>query len=102
MSQENVELARRWLEALSGDSEDFDRALAVVHHDVVFVPPGEQARTGALRTASLDEPDAFPVHVVKAFEPVVVRDRTGETTHHGPRSGQRDRDGCPHLGRLDL
>ncbi len=43
MSQENVGIARRRLEALSGDSEDFDGALALVHRDVVFVPPGDQA-----------------------------------------------------------
>jgi ketosteroid isomerase-like protein len=42
MSQEKVETVRRWLEALSGGSEDFDRALALVHRDVVLVPPGDQ------------------------------------------------------------
>ncbi len=77
MSQENVEIARRWLEALSGDSEDFDGALALVHRDVVFVPPGDQAPyRGAESLRRWMEPDAFPVQVVKAFEPVVVTDRT--------------------------
>jgi ketosteroid isomerase-like protein len=42
MSEENVETARRWLEAISGGTEDFDRALALVHRDIVFVPPGDQ------------------------------------------------------------
>ena len=40
MSEENVERMRRWLEALS--NEDFDAALALVHPDVEFVPPGGQ------------------------------------------------------------
>ncbi|HEU4979837.1 MAG TPA: nuclear transport factor 2 family protein, partial [Solirubrobacterales bacterium] len=49
MSQENVEIVRRWLEAISGGSEDFDRALALVHRDIVFVPPGDRRRTGVPR-----------------------------------------------------
>ena len=75
MSQENVEVARRWLEAIS--SEDFDRALALVHRDVVFVPPGDQAPyRGAERLRRWMEPDAFEEQVVKAFAPVAVTDRT--------------------------
>jgi hypothetical protein len=38
MSQDNVEVVRRWLEAVSGGSEDFDHALALVNRDVVLVP----------------------------------------------------------------
>jgi ketosteroid isomerase-like protein len=77
MSEENVETARRWLEAISGDSEDFDRALALVHRDIVFVPPGDQPPyRGAESLRRWMEPDAFQEQVVKAFEPVVVRDRT--------------------------
>jgi len=77
MSQENLEIVRRWLEAISGGSEDFDRALALVHPDIVFVPPGDQPPyrgTESLRRWM--EPDAFQEQVVKAFEPVVVTDRT--------------------------
>jgi ketosteroid isomerase-like protein len=77
MSQENVEVVRRWLEAISGSSEDFDRALALVHRDIVFVPPGNQAPyRGAESLRRWMEPDAFQEQVVKEFETVVVTDRT--------------------------
>ncbi len=77
MSQENVKTARRWLKALSGDSEDFDRALALVHPDVVFIPPGDQPPyRGAESLRRWMEPDAFQQQVVKTFEPVVVTDTT--------------------------
>jgi ketosteroid isomerase-like protein len=77
MSEENVESARRWLEAISGGSEDFDRALALVHRDIVFVPPGDQPPyRGAESLRRWMEPDAFQEQVVKAFETVVVTDRT--------------------------
>ena len=77
MSQENVETARRWLEAISGGSEDFDRALALVHRDIVFVPPGDQAPyRGAQSLRRWMEPDAFQEQVVKTFETIVVTDRT--------------------------
>jgi ketosteroid isomerase-like protein len=78
MSQEeNVEVVRRWLEAISGGSEDFDRALALVHRDIVLLPPGDQPPyRGAQSLRRWMEPDAFQEQVVKAFEPVVVRERT--------------------------
>jgi ketosteroid isomerase-like protein len=77
MSRENVEVVRRWLEAISGGSEDFDRALALVHRDVVLVPPGDQPPyRGAESVRRWMEPDAFQEQVVKTFEPVVVRART--------------------------
>jgi len=76
MSQANVETVRRWLEAISGGSEDFDRALALVHRDIVFVPPGDQAPyRGAESLRRWMEPDAFEKQVVKAFDPVVVANR---------------------------
>jgi ketosteroid isomerase-like protein len=75
MSQENVEIVRRWLEALS--SEDFDAALALVHRDVVFVPPGDQAPyRGAESLRRWMEPDAFPGQVIEPLETVAVTDRT--------------------------
>jgi ketosteroid isomerase-like protein len=77
MSQENVEVVRRWLEAISGGSKDFDRALALVHRDIVFFPPGDQPPyRGAESLRRWMEPDAFQDQVVKTFEPVVVTDRT--------------------------
>ena len=75
MSQENVETARRWLKAISRGSEDFDRALALVHRDIVLVPPGDQAPyRGAESLRGWMEPDAFEEQVVKTFDPVVVTD----------------------------
>jgi ketosteroid isomerase-like protein len=75
MSRENAEIVRRWLEAIS--REDFDAALALVHPDVVFVPPGDQAPyTGAESLRRWMEPDAFPGQVIKPLETVVVTDRT--------------------------
>ena len=72
-----MEVVRRWLEAISGDSEDFDRAVTLVHRDVVLVPPGDQPPyRGAQSLRRWMEPDAFQEQVVKAFEPVVVRERT--------------------------
>jgi ketosteroid isomerase-like protein len=77
MSQENVETARCWLEAISGGAEDFDRALELVHRDIVLVPPGDQPPyRGAESLRRWMEPDAFDKQVVKSFEPVVVTDRT--------------------------
>ena len=77
MSQANVESARRWLEAISGGSEDFDRALGLVHRDIVFVPPGDQAPyRGAESLRRWMEPDAFEEQVLKEFEAVAVTDRT--------------------------
>jgi ketosteroid isomerase-like protein len=77
MSQKNVEVVRRWLEAISGGSEDFDSALALVHRDIVLVPPGDQPPyRGAERVRRWMEPDAFQEHVVKTFDPVVVTERT--------------------------
>jgi ketosteroid isomerase-like protein len=75
MSRENVETVRRWLEAIS--SEDFDAALTLVHRDIVFVPPGDQAPyRGVKSLRRWMEPDAFQGQVVKPLETVVVRDRT--------------------------
>jgi ketosteroid isomerase-like protein len=77
MSQENVEVVRRWLEALSGGSEDFDRAITLVHRDIVLVPPGDQPPyRGAESVRRWMEPDAFQEQMVKTFEPVVVTERT--------------------------
>jgi ketosteroid isomerase-like protein len=77
MSEKNVDTARRWLDAISGGTEDFDRALDLVHPDIVFVPPGDQAPyRGAESLRRWMEPDAFDQQVIKAFETVLVTDRT--------------------------
>jgi ketosteroid isomerase-like protein len=73
MSQENVESARRWLEAVS--SEDFDAALALVHPDIEFVPPGDQpAYRGTERIRRWMEPDAFEEQVIEPLDFVVAGD----------------------------
>jgi ketosteroid isomerase-like protein len=81
MSQENVESVRRWLEAVS--SEDFAAALALVHPDIVLVPPGDQASyRGAESLRRWMEPDAFPRQVIEPLETVVVTDRTILSRQH--------------------
>ncbi len=75
MSQENVETVRRWFEAFS--NQDFDAAIALVHRDVVFVPPGDQAPyTGAESFRRWMEPDVFLDQVATPLETVAVTDRT--------------------------
>ncbi|HXF00963.1 MAG TPA: nuclear transport factor 2 family protein [Solirubrobacterales bacterium] len=75
MSRENAEVVRRWFEAFS--SEDFDAAIALVHRDVVFVPPGNQAPyRGAESLRRWMEPDAFHDQVADPLETVAVTDRT--------------------------
>ena len=87
MSQENAESVRRWLEAIS--SEDFDAALALVHRDVVFVPPGDQAPyRGAESLRRWMEPEAFPGQVIKPLETVVVTDRTILARQHVTARGR--------------
>jgi ketosteroid isomerase-like protein len=51
MSQENIERARRMLEAVG--REDYDAAMELVHPQIELVPPGAQApRKGAGRSGS--------------------------------------------------
>ena len=81
MSQEKVETVHRWFEALS--DEDFDAALALVHPEIEFVPPGGQAPyRGAESLRRWMEPDAFRRQVVEPLESVVVADRTVLTRQH--------------------
>lgn len=73
MSEQNVEAARRWLEALS--SEDFDAALALVHPDVELVPPGRhRPYRGAESLRRWMEPDAFEAQEVTPVEIGVAAD----------------------------
>ena len=70
-----MENVRRWLEAVN--REDFDAALALVHADIEFVPPGGQAPyRGAESLRRWMEPDAFREQVVRPLESVVAADRT--------------------------
>lgn len=87
MSQEIAEIVRRWLEAVS--SEDFDAALALVHRDVLFVPPGDQAPyRGAESLRRWMEPDAFPGQVIKPLETIVVTERTILARQHVTAQGR--------------
>ena len=75
MSQENLEIVRRWFEAFS--SEDFDAAIRMVHRDVVLVPPGNQAPyTGTESLRRWMQPDAFRDQVANPLETVVATERT--------------------------
>ena len=90
MSQEKVETVHRWFEALS--DEDFDAALALVHPEIEFVPPGGQAPyRGAESLRRWMEPDAFRRQVVEPLESVVVADRTSSRDNtsrpRGPAAG---------------
>ena len=87
MSQANVEAVRRWLEAFS--SEDFEAALALVHPDVVLVPPGDQAPyRGAESLRRWMEPEAFQGQVVKPLETVPGTDRTILSKQHAAARGR--------------
>jgi ketosteroid isomerase-like protein len=87
MSQANVEVVRGWLEALS--NEDFDAALALVHRDVVLVPPGDQPPyRGAESVRRWMEPDAFRDQVVEPLETAVVTDRTVLAKHRASARGR--------------
>ena len=74
MSQENVETARRWLAAVA--DEDVAAASALVHPDVVLVPPGGQPPyKGIDSMRRWMEPDAFEGQEVEEFETVLAGDR---------------------------
>jgi ketosteroid isomerase-like protein len=75
MSQENVEIVRRWFEAFS--SENFDAAIALVHGEVVFVPPGGQAPyAGVESLRRWMGPDVFLDQVAHPLEITAASDRT--------------------------
>ena len=81
MSQSNADSARRWLEAMS--DEEFDLALALVHPDVEFVPPGGQAPIrGAASLRRWMEPDAFQEQVLKSVEILAAEGTTVLARQH--------------------
>lgn len=81
MSRENAEAIRRWLGALS--DEDFEAALALVHPDVVLVPPGGQAPyRGVDSLRAWMEPDAFQDQVVTPVRVEVAADGTVLARQH--------------------
>jgi ketosteroid isomerase-like protein len=75
MSEEKVEIVRRFFEALN--SEDFSSALALAHPEIEFVPPGGQPPyRGAESVRRWMEPDAFHGQVVQLLESEVIADGT--------------------------
>jgi ketosteroid isomerase-like protein len=81
VSAQNAETVRRWVEALS--REDFDAALALVHPDVEFVPPGGQPPyRGAASLRRWMEPDALQGQVIEPLETIAVDSATVLVKHH--------------------
>jgi ketosteroid isomerase-like protein len=73
MSQDNIERARRTLEAVG--REDYDTAMELVHPQIELVPPGAQApRKGAGRFRQWMEPDAFAEQVIQPLDFVAGED----------------------------
>ena len=73
MSQDNIERARRTLEAVG--REDYDAAMELVHPQIELVPPGAQApRKGAGRFRQWMEPDAFAEQVIQPLDFVAGED----------------------------
>lgn len=81
LSPENAETARRWLQAIS--DEDFDAAMALVHRDVVLVPPGDQGPyVGAESVRRWMEPEAFPRQLIDVLETVAGPEGRILARHH--------------------
>jgi ketosteroid isomerase-like protein len=81
MSQENIERARRMLEAVG--REDYDAAMELVHPQIELVPPGAQApRKGAGRFRQWMEPDAFAEQVIQPLDFVAGEDGRVLSTQH--------------------
>ena len=75
MAEGHQETLRRWFEAQN--REDFDAAIAMVHPEIVFVPPGGQpAYRGATRVRRWMEPDALHGQVIEAQESELGADGT--------------------------
>jgi hypothetical protein len=67
MSEENIERARRVLDAVA--DVDFDAAAELVHPQIELVPPGSQApHRGVARFRRWLEPDAFAEQTIEPLE----------------------------------
>jgi hypothetical protein len=67
MSQENIETAKRTLEAIA--RSDFDAALVLVHRDIELYPPGGQAPLRGIESfRRWLQPDAFEEQVIEPLE----------------------------------
>jgi ketosteroid isomerase-like protein len=80
MPQDNVETARRWLAAIS--RQDFDAAIALVHPEVVVVPPADQPPyVGVDSVRGWLEPEAFSRIDIELLETLTVSERTMIARH---------------------
>ena len=80
MSAENLEAVDRWFEALN--EEDFDSAIALMHPDVEFVPPGGQPPyRGAESLRRWMEPDALQGQSFERLEATAAEDGTVLVKH---------------------
>jgi ketosteroid isomerase-like protein len=80
MPEQNKESVRRWFEAMN--AEDFDAAIALMHPDVAFVPPGEQPPyRGAESLRRWMEPDALEGQSFEVLEGVAADDGTVLAKH---------------------
>jgi ketosteroid isomerase-like protein len=67
MTQDNIERAKRLLEAVG--RVDYEAAMELVHPQIELVPPGAQApRKGAGRFRQWLEPDAFAEQVIQPLD----------------------------------
>jgi ketosteroid isomerase-like protein len=81
MSQDNIERARRMLDAVG--RVDYDAAMQLVHPQIELVPPGGQApRKGARRFRQWLEPDAFAEQVIEPLDFVAGEEGRVLSTQH--------------------
>jgi ketosteroid isomerase-like protein len=81
MSQDNIERARRMLEAVG--RVDYDAAMQLVHPQIELLPPGAQApRKGAGRFRQWLEPDAFAEQVIQPLDFVAGEEGKVLSTQH--------------------
>jgi hypothetical protein len=86
MPQQAEETVRRWIEALNQD--DFDAAMALVHPEVEFFPPGGQPPyRGAGNLRRWMEPDALRGQIIEPLEIVLAAPGTVLVKHHVTATG---------------
>ena len=80
------ETVHRWIEALNQD--DFDAAMALVHPEVQFFPPGGQPPyRGAESLRRWMEPDALQGQIIEPIESVLAGPGTVLVKHHVTATG---------------
>jgi ketosteroid isomerase-like protein len=80
MAEKNLLTVRRWFEALS--AEDFETAIALMHSEAEFVPPGGQPPyRGTQSLRRWMEPDALHEQVAELLDGVTAEDGTVLVKH---------------------